>query len=1097
MARPDHPTVTYPAAGAGLPVADARALDRACDEFERKWRARGRPDLRAAVLELDPGVRPAGLRELLQLDLYYRRRIGEAPQAADYADRFPELDPGWLAAAVAGPSGSGRECGWPGGGDRGGLPAGGRVGDFELLGEVGRGGMAVVYRARQVGLNREVAVKMIVAGPTAWAEFRTRFLVEAEVVAALEHPHVVRLFAFGEHDGRPYLAMEYLPGGTLTDRVRAAGGLPAREAAAVTAKLARAVSHAHSRGIIHRDITPRNVLFGADGEPRLTDFGLAKVARSDLTVTGQVLGTAAYMATEQAAGRAAEVGTAADVYGVGAVLYHLLTGRPPFDGGSYHATLRKVVAEEPARPRSLVPGVPRDLETICLKCLSKEPTRRYPTAQALADDLGRFFRGEPIAARPPGAAGRAVMWVRRHKAAAAVAVALLGGSAVAVGYAVQAGRANAALLEVVAKVRTAAYPGAVREARQAWENGDSTAAREALDRCVPGPGEADLRGFEWYYLDACLRQADRVVAGHDARLLTADVSPDGTLVASGDAAGLVKVTELATGREVTVFRCPAREVTVVRFSPNNRTLAVGGNDGSVSLRNAADGSVVWSRQAHPGPALGLAWSKDGGRVASGGAGRAAKVWDAVTGDVRQELPHPDRVTCLAWWPKSVLLTGCEDKVARQWDPDTGALAFELPARDDPLRVLAHSPADRWFASAGEGPTIDLFHTATNRMPHRLLYAGGPVWSVAYEPGGRYLFAGQSGRVLMWDTVEAVGTVFPCRTVALARRVRAVAVTHQGRYLVVASEEPAEVRVRPTSAVSGYDRCGYPGDRPAASPGGDWLAVVMPDGAVKLRGPAGAERPRRLPDHVQAAGFPAFAAAGYRFVTVDRAGTMSAWNAATATRLGVPLGGPVRVADAAISPDGTWVVGKTPTGEVHAAPVAGGPARILPGVQALSGDMAFSADGSVLASATGRFVTLWRVGDWDRVADLATDQNVSAVALSSDGGLLAVGGGEYGLTLWDVAGRRRFGVLAEHVGPVRSAAFSPDGRTLATGGADGTVRLWNMATRQEMFVLHRNPQGSVFWVRFASPTRLLVGARAITRGQCEVLSFPPASDPGPG
>jgi formylglycine-generating enzyme required for sulfatase activity len=302
---------------------------------------------------------------------------------------------------------------------------------FEIECELGRGGMGVVYKATQTGLGRTVALKMLVAGPYADPALRARFLLEAESVAALEHPHIIGVFAFGESGGHPYLAMEYLPGGSLAERLRARGPLPPREAAELVAALAEAVAHAHSRGIVHRDIKPANVLLTAAGELRLADFGLAKVGRSDLSVTGQVLGTPAYMAPEQAAGKIHDVGTAADVYALGAVLYDLMTGRPPFTGDSAMVTLQKVMTVEPNRPRAVRADIPRDLETICLKCLEKNPARRYATADTLAADLRAFLAGHPIAARRVGAAERVWKWVKRNPgragALAAGVLLVLGG----------------------------------------------------------------------------------------------------------------------------------------------------------------------------------------------------------------------------------------------------------------------------------------------------------------------------------------------------------------------------------------------------------------------------------------------------------------------------------------------------------------------------------------------------------------------------------------------------------------------------------------------------------------------------------------------
>jgi formylglycine-generating enzyme required for sulfatase activity/tRNA A-37 threonylcarbamoyl transferase component Bud32 len=304
---------------------------------------------------------------------------------------------------------------------------------FVVEAELGRGGMGVVYKARQAALNRPVALKMVLGGHHADPLARARFLVEAEAVAALDHPHVVRVYEFGQFD-LPFLAMEFVGGGTLADGLRRDGRPAPRAAVELVAKLAAGVTAAHAKGIVHRDLKPANVLLTEAGEPKVTDFGLAKVGRSDMTGTGAVLGTPSYMSPEQAAGKTREVGTAADVYALGAILYELLTGRPPFRGETWQDTVRRVLADEPARPRSLAPGVPRDLETVCLKCLEKDPRRRYPTAEALAADLGAYLDGRPIAARPVGPAERAWKWARRHPeraAGIAAAVVLAAGLAVA------------------------------------------------------------------------------------------------------------------------------------------------------------------------------------------------------------------------------------------------------------------------------------------------------------------------------------------------------------------------------------------------------------------------------------------------------------------------------------------------------------------------------------------------------------------------------------------------------------------------------------------------------------------------------------------
>ena len=305
---------------------------------------------------------------------------------------------------------------------------------YEMQRVLGRGGVAIVYLAQHVRLERSVAVKMLLAGQHAKAHELDRFSREARSLAGLHHPNIVQIFDVADYNGCPYFTMEYLNGGTLSDRVKERP-MPAKDAARITATFAEAIHVAHQSEIIHRDLTPSNILFTADGVPKITDFGLARHLHetNGLTRTGAALGTPGYMAPEQADGRGSEIGPAADVYGLGAILYKLLTGRPPFQAETTALTIRQLLFDEPLRPSKLNPSVPRDLETICLKCLSKEPQERYETAAALADDLRRFERGEPILARPIGPLARAVRWARRRPAlAGALAAGVLLASALVV-----------------------------------------------------------------------------------------------------------------------------------------------------------------------------------------------------------------------------------------------------------------------------------------------------------------------------------------------------------------------------------------------------------------------------------------------------------------------------------------------------------------------------------------------------------------------------------------------------------------------------------------------------------------------------------------
>src|SRR6516225_2414070 len=323
-----------------------------------------------------------------------------------------------------------------------GLP---QIPGYDVEAVLGQGGVGVVFGARDLRLGRPVAIKMLLAGAYAGPHERERFQREAEAVAGLCHANIVQIYEVGDHEGRPYFTMEFVDGGSLAQKLGATPQ-PVRWAAELVASLAEAVSVAHRAGIVHRDLKPGNILLTAEGTPKISDFGLARRLKGegDLTWTGTVVGTPSYMAPEQASDTAGPVGPATDVYGLGAVLYEILTGRPPFRGGSALETVRKVLSEEPVPPSQLNPHVPRDLETVCLKCLQKEPHRRYTSAVALADDLRRYLLGEVVEARPVGPLERAGKWIRRNKWVASLSAAavftLVAGTVVSLLFGIEARR---------------------------------------------------------------------------------------------------------------------------------------------------------------------------------------------------------------------------------------------------------------------------------------------------------------------------------------------------------------------------------------------------------------------------------------------------------------------------------------------------------------------------------------------------------------------------------------------------------------------------------------------------------------------------------
>ena len=481
--------------------------------------------------------------------------------------------------------------------------------------------MGVVYKARQVKLNRVVALKMILAGQLASEDDVKRFYTEAEAAAQLDHPGIVPVFEVGEHEGQHYFSMGYVEGQSLVAKV-AKGPLPPREAAELVEQVAQAVQFAHEKGVIHRDLKPANVLLDSSGRPRVTDFGLAKRVTGDsgLTASGQVLGTPSYMPPEQARGELDQIGPASDVYALGAILYTLLTGRPPFQAANPMETLSQVLRQEPVPLRQLNAGVPRNLETICLKCLQKEPQHRYESAQAMAADLSRWLSGRPIAARPAGGPERLWRWCRRNPVVAAltsaVAVVLVAGSTIASYFAVQAAseakvavdeqqRAVSAQRAETAQRQEAqkARDRAVRELRAATAQRLSLQAREAI---AEFPQRSLLLAAE--AVDISLRQGEPPVPSAEQSLRDAlrtvggvplpmpqdwisspAVSPDGRWLAmgSGRQACLWDLTSLpafptnAAPWTSSLQRGPVRSVA---FSTDSRWLAYCGFDNRIRLR---------------------------------------------------------------------------------------------------------------------------------------------------------------------------------------------------------------------------------------------------------------------------------------------------------------------------------------------------------------------------------------------------------------------------------------------------------------------------------------------------------------------------------
>ena len=486
-------------------------IDAVCRHYEADWRAGSRPSIEAYLAEVPDRARPALRAELEALECELRDE-GETAErkVPESGSDSPTTTPGEATAEpIIGPgSRSAREdvAGSPrddatiavasSGAPQQARRAMGRVryfGDYEINQEIDRGGMGVVYKARQVSLNRPVALKMILDGQLANEADVKRFHAEAEAAANLDHPGIVPIYEVGQHDGQHYFSMGFVEGQSLAHRL-ADGPLPPRKAAGLIRRVCEAIEYAHHRGVIHRDLKPANILLDRDGNPRVTDFGLAKKLESDssLTGSGQIMGTPSYMPPEQARGNRHEIGPAADVYGLGATLYRMVTGTPPFQAATASETVLHVLMDDPVPPRRLNPSIPADLETICLKCLEKEPSRRYASAADLGEDLRRHLDGEPIQARPAGL-------LEPHPEVGPAAAGDRGFARVdRAGHGLRRGRAGLGKEQDnggIAEVRRYLYSQLIRGAdEEFWFNG-SAAAEKLLDDCP-----AEYRGWEWNFL---------------------------------------------------------------------------------------------------------------------------------------------------------------------------------------------------------------------------------------------------------------------------------------------------------------------------------------------------------------------------------------------------------------------------------------------------------------------------------------------------------------------------------------------------------------------------------------------------------------------
>ncbi len=910
-----------------------------------------------------------------------------------------------------------------------------RLADYELLAEIARGGMGVVFQARHVHLHRVVALKMILSGTLARAEDLQRLHTEAEAAAQLQHPGIVALYEVGTHEGQPFLCMEYVPGTSLAQRA-AAGPVPGRTAAGYLEKTARAVHYAHGRGILHRDLKPANVLLTEADEPKVTDFGLAKLLETDSgqTRTGAVIGTPSYMAPEQAAARK-DLGPECDVYSLGAILYELLAGKPPFRGETALATLTLVAEQEPVPPRLLNPKVDLDLETICLKCLEKEPGRRYPSAGALADDLRRYLDGEPITARRVGVLGRAVKWCRRKPAAAALlavsAAALL--ALVAGGFLFgisqrelreeaerqhdEAVRAQRQAQVRADAMRRLLYLAQFHLARHAWDAADMDRAETLLLRWRPRPDQpelADLRGWEWHYLHGLCR-GPFTLRGHAGRVTALAYRPDGKRLATAGADGSIHVWDAASGRLVrSLDRAHSRAVGALAYSPDGKRLASGGGDHLVKLWDADTGIPLATLKRHTGPVAGVAFDQGGKLLASASSDQTVILWQTTGGSPLRTLRgHQGPVNAVAFSPDGTRLASAGgDQAVKLWDVDAGRAVRTFTGHEGEVMSVAFHPDGTALASGGGRRSnqgeIKVWDLVGGREMRPRYTHADKVLCLAWGRGGKLAVAGRGGLVRVWDT--AIGS------------------------------EAFSFRGDPQTVYA-----------LAFRPDGKRLAAGGQGGAVRLWNTAGGQGEARLDGLAGRALAVAFSrdtrllAAGGG--VAGRSGTVRVWQARDGRLHAVLAGHADVVRCVAFSPDGRRLASGGDDHTVRVFDLRTRRQMALCRQATPVTALAFSPDGTALASGgLDDRVHLWDAASGKSKGSLAGHRNyVLAVAFSPDGKRLASGSYDKTVKVWSLPAGREEQTLTGHTGATNALAFSPDGQQVVSGGADKTVRLWDLET----------------------------------------------------
>ncbi len=952
-------------------------------------------------------------------------------------------------------------------------------GDYELLEEIGHGGMGVVYKARQKSLDRIVALKLLLFGPHALPESVKRFRAEAVATAALQHPNIVAIHEVGLCAGQHFLVMDFVAGPSLA-RLIGNQPLPAKRAAGYVKTIAEAIHYAHERGLLHRDLKPSNILIDANDQPRVTDFGLAKrlVGDSELTVSGQVLGSPNYMPPEQASGKRGTVSRRSDVYALGAILYHALTGRPPFVAEGLADTVQQVLNVEPVSPRVLNPRLPADLETVCVKCLEKEPGKRYATAQMLAEELGRFLEGKAVLARPVGRFAKVWRWCRRNpRLATATGAALLSLLIGLAGVGWQWRRAERlAQAEVRQRARAEAegllarrnaYAADMKDVQRALDDSDLGHALELLDRYRPQEKfevrssklEVDLRGWEWRYLWARCRSDERVALCQYSNAVTAlAFSPDGKWLAVRRGNGAVALWETVAKRSVAEMP-GGGYYKALAFAPRGGLLAWGNEDPIgqpvVSVRDL-DARTPSAHFPLSEELVSVAFSPDTRAMATLAHDGAVCVWDVKSQTVLTNFATATvnvRAELFSAQPGS-------SQVDAYFSSHYGCVLF--------------SPDGQWLAVGEAKPRIRLLDRITGKETVIPVPAStGGIVALAFSPDSKRLAAGcgfEDHQVYVWDL--AVGAV--ARLAGHSGCIAGLAFSPDGQTLASVSTDQT---LRLWDVARKVERRRFQGHRDevwavAWSPDGHDLVTGSKDGSVRYWDPTADPAPSHATLEERAWFWgPVFSPDCRSLLTVTRPrGSVVRWSVErepnTWRRVGeLPWLG-TNHTSVDLSRDGRWLALGDHYGNIQVWDYPGHrfvTNLVSPGRWIFC--LMFSPSGKILHCGTSPSnplapkpnplaPKLYAVDGWREIGLRGVNlDNLFEADLSPDERTLAIAYEDGTVAWWDLAtGRRQALCRFSDAGRIQ-VAFSAVARVFAAGSLDGQIRVWDVATRRVRPVAH--------------------------------------------